>query len=131
MAYFLKAWYRHDPRVEVDCDPGVFWWLRRGRTFLGSTHGHTVKLRQMPMIMASRKAEDWGLSDHRYVHGFHIHHKELHGWEDNGVIAEAHQAPIPQDSYHFNAGYLSGRSMQSITYHEDCGEDSRVRKAIT
>lgn len=130
VAYFLKAWYRSEPRVVVDCDPSLFFYHRFGQTFIGATHGHMAKLRDMPMLMASRRAQDWGNSVHRYAHGFHVHHRELHGWEENGVIGEAHQAPVPQDGWHYASGFISGRSMQSITYDADMGEYSRVRLAV-
>ena len=130
MTYFLKAWYRDQPRVTVDTDPSLFFYHRFGQTLLGATHGHTVKLKDMPMIMATRRAEDWGKSQFRYVHGFHVHHKEMHGWEEQGVVAEAHQAPIPQDAWHYGSGFLSGRSVQAITYHERFGEIGRARVAV-
>ena len=130
VTYFLLAWYRNEPRVVVDCDPSLFFYHRFGQVLIGATHGHTVKLKDMAMIMATRRAEDWGLSKHRYVHGFHIHHKEMHGWEEHGVVAEAHQAPIPQDAWHYGAGFLSGRSVQTISYHYRHGEISRARVAV-
>lgn len=130
VAYFLLAWYRDEPRVTVDTDPGLFWWHRFGRVMLGATHGHTTKITQMPGIMASRRAADWGVTQHRYVHGFHLHHSAKFATEDNGVISEIHQSPVPQDAWHYGAGFLSGRSIQTITYHRDYGEVSRARVAI-
>jgi hypothetical protein len=130
IAYFLLAWYRDEPRVTVDVDPSLFWWHRFGRCLLGATHGHTVKIKDMPAIMAHRRAEDWGATKHRYVHGFHLHHSAKFATEGEGVISEIHQAPIPQDAWHFGAGFLSGRSLQAVTYHADHGEISRVRTAI-
>jgi hypothetical protein len=130
IAYFLLAWYKDEPRVTVDVDPSLFFFMRFGKVLLGATHGHTVKLRKMPAIMAGRRAEDWGITLHRYVHGFHVHHKEMLGWDEDGVVGETHQAPVPQDSYHYGAGFQSGSSMQSITYHQQFGEFSRVRKAV-
>lgn len=130
VTYFLLAWYRDEPRVEVDVDASLFFYYRFGRTMIGATHGHTVKLKDMAMIMATRRSEDWGLTRFRYVHGFHVHHRELHGWEEHGIIAEAHQAPIPQDAWHYGSGFLSGRSVQSITYHRDFGEIGRSRVAV-
>lgn len=126
----LKAWYRNEPRVTIDSNPDLFWWYRHGRVLLGATHGHTVKVAEMPLIMASRRSEDWGATDHRYVHMFHIHHKTQHVFEGGAVIAESHQSPAAQDAYHHGRGYLSGRSMQSITYHKDGGEVVRVSVAI-
>ncbi|WP_248307432.1 helix-turn-helix domain-containing protein [Bosea sp. FBZP-16] len=130
IGYFLLAWYRDEPRVTVDVDASLFWWFRHGSVLLGATHGHTVKLKDMASIMAHRRAEDWGATKFRYVHGFHIHHASKFQTEGGGVIMESHQAPIPQDAWHFGAGFLSGRSVQTITYHASYGEISRVRVAI-
>jgi hypothetical protein len=130
IAYFLLAWYRNEPRVTVDVDPSLFFWHRFGAVLLGATHGHTVKIVQMPGIMASRRAEDWGATKFRYVHGFHLHHSAKIATEGDGVICEVHQAPIPQDAWHFGSGFLSGRSLQAITYHQEFGEIGRVRTAI-
>lgn len=130
VAYFLLAWYRNEPRVTVDVDPSMFFWFRFGKVMLGATHGHTVKLKDMAAIMAHRRAEDWGATRHRFVHGFHIHHSSKFATEGNGVISESHQTPTPQDAWHFASGFLSGRSMQSISYHREFGEVSRVRVAM-
>lgn len=130
VAYFLLAWYRNEARVTVDVDPSMFFWFRFGRVLLGATHGHTVKISKMPSIMAHRRAEDWGATRFRYVHGFHLHHSAKTATEGEGVVTEIHQAPIPQDAWHFGSGYLSGRSLQAISYHKEFGEVSRVRVAI-
>ena len=84
----------------------------------------------MPLIMANRVPEAWAASRHRYLHGFHIHHKTKHIFEGGGVIAETHQSPVAQDAYHYGRGYLSGRSMQSITYHREHGEVARSTVAM-
>jgi hypothetical protein len=130
IAYFLLAWYRNEPRVTVDVDPSLFFWFRFGQVMIGATHGHTVKIAQMPSIMAHRRAPDWGETKFRYVHGFHLHHSAKIATEGDGVICEVHQAPIPQDAWHFGSGFLSGRSLQAITYHREFGEVGRVRTAI-
>lgn len=130
VAYFLLAWFRDNARVTVDIDPSVFWWMRYGKVMLGATHGHTVKLQDMPQIMAHRRAEDWGATRFRYVHGFHIHHKSKYVTEGHGCICESHQTPTPQDAWHYASGFLSGRSMQSITYSPEFGEVSRVNVAV-
>lgn len=132
VAYFLSAWYRNEPRVTVDLDPSDYFWFRFGLVMLGATHGHQSSnhIAKMPGIMAHRRAEDWGATKFRYVHGFHLHHSAKIATEGNGVICEIHQAPIPQDAWHFGSGFLSGRSLQAITYHAQYGEIGRVRTAI-
>lgn len=130
VAYYLLAYYRYEPRVTVDVDPSLFWWFTWGQVLLGATHGHTVKPEQMASIMAHRRAEDWGRTKFRYVHSFHLHHKRQYATEGGGVITEVHQAPVPQDAWHFSSGFLSGRSLQTISYHRSFGEISRVRVAM-
>lgn len=130
IAYFLLAYYRNDLRVTVDVDPSLFFWFRFGQVLLGATHGDEVKITQMPGIMAHRRAEEWGQTKFRYVHGFHLHHSAKFATEGGGVISEIHQTPIPQDAWHFGAGFISGRSVQAITYHRDYGDIGRVRTAI-
>lgn len=130
VAWFLRAWYRNEPRVFVDLDQSLFFYHRHGLTFLAATHGHEAKLQDMPQIMAHRRAEDWGATRYRYAHGFHVHHRSKFATEGGGVIMESHQAPIPQDAWHFGSGFLSGRSLQTITYHKSFGEVSRVRVAM-
>lgn len=130
ITYFLKAYYRNEPRITVDTDASLFFYHRFGSVMLAATHGHTVKINQMPSIIAHRRAEDWGNTKFRYCHVFHIHHHSKVASEGNGVICESHQAPIPQDAWHHGSGYLSGRSVQTIQYHSSYGEIGRVRVAI-
>lgn len=130
IAWFLRAWYRNEPRVTVDLDQSLFFYHQHGQTMLAATHGHEAKLSAMPSIMAHRRAEMWGATKFRYAHGFHVHHQSKFATEGGGVIMESHQAPIPADAWHFGSGYLSGRSLQTISYHKDFGEISRVRVAM-
>lgn len=130
VAYYLHAYYRNEPRVTVDIDPSLFWWLRFDNVMLGATHGHTVPLPKMPMIMANRRPDDWGNTRHRFIHGFHIHHKTQYAFEGDGCFMESHQAPIPSDSWHYSKGYITGQSIQSIAYHRLVGEYGRSREPI-
>ena len=130
IAWFLFAHYCNEPRVTIDTDPSLFWWFRFGWVLLGATHRHTVKIDEMPAIMAHRRAEDWDATRFRYVWGFHLHHRAKFATEGRGVISEVCQSPVPQDAWHFGAGFLSGRSIQTITYHRAFGEVPRATVAI-
>lgn len=130
LSYFLLAWFRDEPRVIVDADPSLFWWHRFGQVLLGATHGHMAKPAQMAGIMAERRAEDWGQTKFRYCHTFHVHHASKVLSEGGGVITETHQTIVPKDAWHFAMGYLSGRSLQGITYHAERGEVGRNKVAI-
>lgn len=128
--YHLAGWFRSEPRVTVDLDPSLFWWHRFGKVFLGSTHGHEAMPKDMPGIMAMRRPADWGASQFRYVHTFHLHRSEMRIGTHNGVVCEVHETPIPKDGWAYGRGFQSGRSVQSITYHRDTGYRSRCVETI-
>jgi hypothetical protein len=128
--YHLAGWFRSEPRVTVDLDPSLYWWHRFGSVLLGSTHGHEASPKDMPGIMASRRAEDWGATRHRYVHTFHLHRSEKTTSTNSGVVCEIHETPIPKDGWAYGKGFLSGRSVKSITYHREQGEKTRCVEAI-
>lgn len=130
IAMFLHAWFRNEPRVTVDLSPSVFRFREFGKVMIGTTHGHTVKAKDMPQIMAARQAETWGRTSWRFIHTFHVHHSSKPVDTIGGCIVETHEIAAPQDAWHFNAGFLSGRSLQSICYDRERGEVSRVRVAV-
>lgn len=130
IAWYLSAWYRDEPRAFVDLDQSPFFFHEHGLVMLGATHGDEAKLKDMPQIMAARQAAMWGRTRFRYAHGFHVHHKSGFVTEGGGVVCETHQAPIVPDSWHFGAGYVSDRSLQTVTYHGGMGEVSRVRVSM-
>jgi hypothetical protein len=130
IAMFLSAWYRNSPRISVDLSPSLFRFREFGRVMLGATHGHAAKAKDMPAIMAARQPEAWGRTKHRFVHTFHVHHSSKLLSEGGGCISETHQIIAPQDAWHYGAGFLSGRSMQSICYDRERGEVARARVAV-
>jgi hypothetical protein len=130
IAMFLHAWYRNEPRVKVDLSPSLFRFREFGKVMIGTTHGHTVKAKDMPQIMAARQAEMWGRTKARFIHTFHVHHSSKPVDTIGGCIVETHEILAPQDGWHFGAGFLSGRSLQSICYDRERGEVSRVRVAV-
>jgi hypothetical protein len=131
VTYALHGYFRgQEEFVRVDLDPGLFWFYPFENVLIGATHGHAAKVNEMPLIMANRVPSHWAASRHRFVHTFHVHHKSRFVHEGGGVIAETHQSPVSQDAYHYGKGYLSGRSMQSITYHREHGEVARSTVAM-
>jgi len=127
----LAARYDGHPRVKVDDDPGRFWWWRFGSVFLGAAHGDQAKMKDLPLIMASRHPTDWGASKHRLILTGHIHHRErLSAKEFGDVDVESFNTPAAKDAYSHGHGYLSKRSVHSLTFHNLEGEISRSRVSI-
>ena len=124
----LWAWFRNNPRVTVDDSPSYFWWWRWGTVLLGATHGDSVKMQDIPLIMAASRAEDWGQTKHRVALTGHIHHKSA--IETGGVIFESFQSTAARDAWHEASGFRSGRSLTAITFHNVAGEIARQKVNI-
>lgn len=120
----LALYFDGHKRVTIDASPSLWWFLRHGKVLLGATHGHNLKAENMPGVMASERAQDWGETVWRYIHHGHFHHRRV--IEVMGVPVECFQAPAQKDAYHAGAGYVSGRSLTAITYHAERGEYGRV-----
>ena len=120
----MGAWFRNNDRVTVDPSPAPHWSYKFGKVLLGATHGDTLKKPEtMALLLAQSCKEAWGQTDYRYFHYGHKHHIEMR--EVGGVLTECHRTLSAKDAWHAGAAYMSGRSMSSITYHRDHGEQSR------
>jgi hypothetical protein len=115
--------YSDNPRVIVHKQPTFRQYVRHGKTLLGFVHGDKTKDGDLPGIMATERAPDWGETKHRYFWRGH-HHKDAKD-EYNGCIVEQVRTLAPGDAYANGAGYLSGRDMKLITYHSEYGEQGR------
>jgi hypothetical protein len=124
----LALFYGDHPRVTIDESPGLFFYHRFGCVLLGATHGHNVKPKDMAMVLASDRPEDWGATSHKAFFFGHIHHETAR--EVGPVRVESFATPTPRDAYSHGNGYRSGRSLQAITYHATRGEIGRHRVNI-
>lgn len=128
VAYGLSLYYKGHDRVAIDDSPGYFWWWVWGKNLLGATHGDRAKMKDLPILMATKNAEAWGQSKFRHIFTGHIHMQT--GIEVSGVLVESFRTPVAPDSYHSGMGYSSGRTVTSITYHKEDGEISRSRAPV-
>lgn len=125
LAIALWAFFNNEPRVEIDINPGYFYFYQWGLVMLAGTHGHMAKIQDMPGIMAAKQPAMWGATRFRYAAGGHIHHREIFCKEISGVMCETFQILPPSDSWHAGMGFGAGRSMTAVTYHKRRGEYDR------
>jgi hypothetical protein len=123
LALCLAMYYERDPRVTVDTSPAKFHWVRHGKCLIGVTHGDTVKMDQLPGIMAADRASDWGETAHRFWYCGHIHHDRVR--EFPGVTVETFRTLAPADAWHSASGYRSGRDMKLDVLHREHGRVNR------
>lgn len=120
--------YENEPRIIVHDQPTTRHYLIHGKCMIGVVHGHQTKDRDLPGIMATERAEEWGKTKHRYFFRGHHHHDNR--VEYNGCIVEQMRTLAPGDAYAVGGGYLSGRDMKCIVMHEEYGEQMRLTCGI-
>ncbi len=123
LSMWLAAVYEKEPRVRIVDNRNPFIYLRHGKCLLGFAHGHNTKLEQLPAIMATDRASDWGEAIYRMWITGHIHH--LTRRELPGCIVESFRTLAPKDYWHNSMGYRSGQSLSCITLDTDFGEVTR------
>jgi predicted phosphodiesterase len=124
----IRQHYRNNPRIEVVNSPSDFFYHRFGKVLIGATHGHKLKPANMAMDMAVTQREDWAKADYRHFFFGHIHHESA--VEVGDVRVESFQSLASKDAYGRGAGFNSGRSLTSITFHSRDGEIGRHRVNI-
>lgn len=126
MALLLEQRYRKEKRVTVDTSPSVFGYYRFGANLIGVHHGHTVrKIDQLPAIMATDRAKDWGECVHRYWWTGHVHHEAVK--EFPGCMVETFGTLATADAYATAGGWRSRQNAYAIELHCDAGEVDRHR----
>lgn len=116
--------YENNERIMVHDAPTARHYSRHGKCLFGVVHGHQTKDQQLPLIMATERAKDWGETEHRiWFRGHHHHDSRV---EYNGAIVEQIRTLAANDDYAAGGGYLSGRDIKSILYDTDHGEVSRL-----
>lgn len=125
----LWAFYKDDPRVEIDMDPSPFWKFEWGTTLLAAAHGDRVRPDDFAGMVAAKWPEEWGRTRYRYALFGHVHHRSL-GGEKYGMSWESFRTLAAKDDFHSAHGYVSIRSMVSVTYDRERGEVGRVVRNI-
>lgn len=123
LALALSQFYEREPRVTIDTSPSKFHWYRFGANLVGTTHGDTVKLVDLPGIMACDRAADWGETEHRYFYVGHVHHDRA--IERPGCIVETFRTLAPKDAWHAGQGYRAGQDMKCDVLHRKWGRVNR------
>ena len=127
----LDAYFRNEPRVTVDLDPGPFWRFRFGSVLLVAAHGDRAKLEDMPGVVAAKWPEEWGATKYRYVYGGHWHtRKKWPTHERAGATVEVFRTMCPKDAWTNSMGFTSGREAVAITHELHSGEVSRIINSI-
>lgn len=127
LAMWLRAVYEKEPRVTVRDAFRAHQYERHGCVLLGFHHGDRCKPGELPAIMATDRAQDWGETTERVWHCGHVHHLTRH--ETPGCVVETHRTMAGADAWHAGK-YRAGRSLCAITYHARFGEEARATVSL-
>ena len=120
LALCLAAHFANEPRVEIEESPAMFHKHRFGVNLLGTTHGHTIKGKDLPLLMAADWAEDWGATTYRHWYTGHVHHESVK--EHAGATVETFRTLAAKDAWHAGQGYRAHRAMVCDVWHEKWGK---------
>ena len=128
LSLMLSCYFHNEDRVHVDLSPAVAWYYQFGRVLIGSTHGDTLKGKDMMGIMADDCPKAWGDTKFRVWYVGHVHHTDIK--EYRGGIVEYFRTLAARDAWHAGQGYKAGRDMRLIVHHREHGEIERHRADI-
>lgn len=115
--------YEDEPRVVINDLPRAVHFHEFGKVMIAVTHGHSIKMAQLPAVAAAEEPEMWGRTRVRYGLTGHIHHDSAK--EYAGMKIESFRTLAARDAYAASHGYKSGRDMKLIVMHREFGEVER------
>ena len=119
----LSNIYEKSKRIIILNSPAPRQYFRFGNNLIGATHGYDCSAKDLPIIMASERKQDWGETDfHLWLTG-HIHQDKVS--EVAGCKVEAFRTIAGKDAWTNAKGYLSGRDLKALVIHKDYGEIER------
>lgn len=124
----LSNIYENEPRVVIRDEPTPRHYYEYGNTLIMTTHGHEIKAKDLPICMATQKAELWGRTKYHYIHTGHIHQDQV--VEVGNCKVESFRTIAGKDSWTNAKGYMSGRDLKCIIIDKNHGEIERYTISI-
>lgn len=125
LSFSLQAYYRNEPRVNIENRPGDFYIRVFGKNMICANHGHKTKPERLVMDAAAKWPEAWGSTQNRVYFTGHFHHAKVQ--EVSGMTWEQVPAFCQRDAYAASGAYNSKPGALCITYDENEGEIVRRR----
>jgi len=119
----LSAYYKNEPRFNVDESVSLHKYHKHGKTLLGFHHGHSTKMQRLPEVMVWDRKDDISFTTYRYWLTGHLHKDSV---LDSPIArCESFRNNTNNDAWATGAGFRGLKQSTAITYHKDYGEISR------
>lgn len=124
----IWAWFRNNPRVDVDISPSRTFKHLFGKTLIAAAHGDMLKMQDLAGWLAATHPKDWGAAEYRAGWTGHIHNKTA--LTSMGMTTESLNSPAAKDAWHAAMGFSAPRNMISVTYDRERGERDRLTVGV-
>lgn len=105
LAMYLDAVYENNEHVSIKRTSASREYVSYGNTFMGFSHGDTVKQAKLPTVMADERWKEWGAHRFKMCFSGHLHHQQMK--EVNGAMCILLPSLAGHDRYHARHGYNS------------------------
>lgn len=118
LAKYIDAWFRNEPKVEVDCRPQARKYKLYGKTLM--CFAHDGKVAKLPSIIADEARELWSKADTTEVFLQHLHTEQVL-LEDNNIRIQRLPTISGRSKWSADKGYNSKRQCKSFIFDKDDG----------
>lgn len=119
----LAAWFKNEPRFEVDESVALHKYHKHGEVLLGFHHGHATPMKRLPEVMVWDKKDCISHTTYRYWLTGHVHKDTL---LDSPIArCESFRNNTSNDAWAQGAGFRGHKQSVAVTYHKDYGEIAR------
>jgi predicted DNA-binding protein YlxM (UPF0122 family) len=119
----LENIYENNKSITVINSSKPRQYFKYGNSLIGMTHGVDCLPKDLPLIMATEKIEDWGNTKFHYWYTGHIHQEKV--TEFPGCKIESFKTIAGKDAWTNSKGFLSKRGMCCIIIDPKNGETER------
>ena len=124
----LENIYEKEKKITIINNSKPRQYYKFGNTLIGMTHGVDCSPKDLSLVMATEKIEDWGCTKFHYWYTGHIHQEKV--TEFPGCKVESFKTISGKDAWTNSKGFLSKRGMCSIIIDPKNGECERYNLNI-
>lgn len=125
LADSIFSWFRNNEQMTFNFAPSPRKYFKYHKSLIGTAHGHGVKWKDLPSLMAMEAKKDWADTDHKYFYTHHVHHKQVTDFI--GVTVESLRSISSADSWHKLSGYdYAPKALEGFIHSKEYGQIARL-----
>lgn len=124
LADVIQTYFKDCENITFDCDLTHRKYFRYFDNLIGSTHGDSAKIPDLPLLMA-HESPDWSSCKHKYIYTHHVHHKSSKDYM--GVTVESMRSASGTDGWHHRSGYVHApKAIEGFLHSKIHGQICRI-----